>query len=85
MKYSDQAKQNGVFFVGACGWDSVPCDMGTNFLKQNFPGKLSYAETFARIKSGEAVISVIYAILLTNFIVLGLLLQCRHLPNFDSR
>jgi short subunit dehydrogenase-like uncharacterized protein len=25
MKYGEQAKQNGVFVVSACGWDSVPC------------------------------------------------------------
>jgi short subunit dehydrogenase-like uncharacterized protein len=55
MKYNEQAKENGVFIISACGWDSVPCDMGTNFLKQNFNGTLSYAETFARFKSGEAV------------------------------
>ena len=55
MKYGEQATENGVFIISACGWDSVPCDMGTNFLKQNFNGTLSHAETFARITAGEAV------------------------------
>jgi len=54
MKYGEQAKQNGCYIVSACGWDSIPCDMGMNFLKQNFDGTLSHAETFAQIKSGEA-------------------------------
>lgn len=57
MKYGEEAKKNGVYIVGACGWDSVPCDLGTNFLKQQYEsvgGKLSHAETFAQIKSGEA-------------------------------
>jgi len=54
MKYNDEAVKNGVYVVGACGWDSVPCDLGVNFLKQNFDGTLSHAETFPQIKSGEA-------------------------------
>lgn len=55
MKYGEEAKKNGVYVVGACGWDSIPCDLGTNYIKQHFPGTLSHAETFAQIKSGEAV------------------------------
>ncbi|KAI1728105.1 saccharopine dehydrogenase NADP binding domain-containing protein [Ditylenchus destructor] len=54
MKYGEEAKKNGVYVVGACGWDSIPCDLGTNYIKQHFPGTLSHAETFAQIKSGEA-------------------------------
>ncbi|KAI3418869.1 hypothetical protein GPALN_007969 [Globodera pallida] len=54
MKYSEQAREQNVFVIGACGWDSVPCDMGMNFLKQHFQGTLSHAETFAHIKTGEA-------------------------------
>jgi len=54
MKYGEEATRNGVFIVGACGWDSVPCDMGVNWLKQNFEGTLSHAETFPQIKSGPA-------------------------------
>jgi short subunit dehydrogenase-like uncharacterized protein len=54
MKYNDQAVKNGVYIVGACGWDSVPCDLGVNWLKQHFDGTLSHAETFPQIKSGEA-------------------------------
>lgn len=55
MKYGDLAKQNHVYVVGASGWDSIPCDLGTNFVKQHFKGTLCYAETFAQVKSGEAV------------------------------
>jgi len=52
--YGDQARQNGCYIVSACGWDSIPCDLGTNWLKQHFDGTLSHAETFAQVKSGEA-------------------------------
>uniref|UniRef100_A0A914MES1 Saccharopine dehydrogenase NADP binding domain-containing protein n=1 Tax=Meloidogyne incognita TaxID=6306 RepID=A0A914MES1_MELIC len=54
MKYSEQAKEKGVFIVSACGWDSIPCDMGMEFLKKNFDGTLTYAETFAKINTGES-------------------------------
>lgn len=55
MKYGDVAKKNHAYIVGACGWDSIPCDLGMNFLKQHFEGTLCYAETFAQVKSGPAV------------------------------
>jgi short subunit dehydrogenase-like uncharacterized protein len=54
MKYAEQAKEKGVFIVSACGWDSIPCDMGMEFLKKNFGGTLTYAETFAKINSGKS-------------------------------
>ncbi|KAE9548000.1 hypothetical protein FO519_008793 [Halicephalobus sp. NKZ332] len=54
QKYGKQAKENGVYVVGACGWDSIPCDLGVNFLKQNFDGTLEYAETFVHVKNGPS-------------------------------
>lgn len=54
LNYHQQAKQNGCYVVGACGWDSIPCDLGVAYLKDNFGGTLAYAETFAQIKRGEA-------------------------------
>lgn len=55
LKYGEKAKENGVYIVGACGWDSIPCDLGVNWIKQNFEGTLSHAETFVEINQGEAV------------------------------
>ncbi|VDK42249.1 unnamed protein product [Anisakis simplex] len=54
MKYDEEAKKHGVYIVGACGWDSIPCDMGFNFLKRNFRGQLNHAETFAQLNTGPA-------------------------------
>ncbi|KAF7636630.1 Sacchrp_dh_NADP domain-containing protein [Meloidogyne graminicola] len=54
MKYAEQAKEKGVYIVSACGWDSIPCDMGMEFLKKNFDGTLTYAETFAKINTGKS-------------------------------
>ncbi|TKR87296.1 hypothetical protein L596_011713 [Steinernema carpocapsae] len=52
--YSKKAAENGVYVVGACGWDSIPCDLGVNFLKKNFGGDLNYVETFVQINTGPA-------------------------------
>lgn len=55
MKYSELAKEKNVYVVGACGWDSIPCDLGVHFLKKNFGGDLNHAETFVQINYGPAV------------------------------
>uniref|UniRef100_A0A914ZLJ2 Saccharopine dehydrogenase NADP binding domain-containing protein n=2 Tax=Parascaris univalens TaxID=6257 RepID=A0A914ZLJ2_PARUN len=54
MKYDEEAKKKGVYIVGACGWDSIPCDLGFNFLKRNFNGQLNHAETFVQLNTGPA-------------------------------
>jgi short subunit dehydrogenase-like uncharacterized protein len=38
LKYHEEAKKKGVYIVGACGFDSIPTDLGTVFLKQKFNG-----------------------------------------------
>lgn len=55
MKYSDIAQKNGLYVVGACGWDSIPCDLGVNFLKEKFNGQLNHVETFVQLNTGPAV------------------------------
>ncbi|KAJ1366321.1 Lipid droplet localized protein [Parelaphostrongylus tenuis] len=52
MLYSEKAKEKGVYVVGACGWDSIPCDLGVNFLKEKFDGDLNHVETVVQLKSG---------------------------------
>ena len=39
LLYSGKAKEAGVYIIGACGFDSIPSDMGVAFTKQNFKGK----------------------------------------------
>ena len=39
LKYSKEAEEKGVHIVGACGFDSVPADIGTLYLQNNFGGK----------------------------------------------
>ncbi len=44
LKYDVEAREKGVYVVGACGWDSIPFEMGISFLRQNFPGDLNSVE-----------------------------------------
>ena len=37
-KYHEQAEEAGVFIVSACGFDSIPHDVGMRFTEENFPG-----------------------------------------------
>lgn len=38
LKYHEAAKEKGVYMISACGFDSIPADMGTLFLEQQFDG-----------------------------------------------
>ena len=40
FKYNTQAKETGSYVVGACGFDSIPNDMGLVYAKRNFDGEL---------------------------------------------
>ncbi|CAI5453582.1 unnamed protein product [Caenorhabditis angaria] len=53
-KYSKLAEDAGVYVVSACGWDSIPADLGVKFLKNNFDGDLNHVETFVEMKSGSS-------------------------------
>ena len=39
LKYDESAEKAGVHIVGACGYDSVPADVGLCYLMKKFPGK----------------------------------------------
>lgn len=38
LEYGEKAKEKNVFIVSACGFDSIPADMGVLFLEKNFDG-----------------------------------------------
>ncbi|XP_058812202.1 saccharopine dehydrogenase-like oxidoreductase [Topomyia yanbarensis] len=46
LKYNQQAKEKGVYVVSACGFDSIPADLGTVFLQKKFDGVVNSVETF---------------------------------------
>ncbi|XP_017100340.2 saccharopine dehydrogenase-like oxidoreductase [Drosophila bipectinata] len=55
LKYDQLARQKGVYVVSACGFDSIPADMGVIFLEKNFDGVVNSVESFLEsgIKQGE--------------------------------
>ncbi|XP_058812201.1 saccharopine dehydrogenase-like oxidoreductase [Topomyia yanbarensis] len=46
LKYHEQAKEKGVYLISACGFDSIPADMGTVFLEQQFDGVVNSVESY---------------------------------------
>lgn len=55
LKYDEYAKSQGVYVVGACGFDSIPSELGIAFTKKNFAGDLNSVETYMSVKAGPEV------------------------------
>lgn len=55
VEFNAKAKEKGILVLSCCGWDSVPCDLGVDFLKRNFNGKLHHVETFMATRPGPEV------------------------------
>ncbi|XP_052768955.1 saccharopine dehydrogenase-like oxidoreductase [Mya arenaria] len=52
LLYSGKAREAGVYIVGACGFDSVPADMGVAFATEQFKGDLNSVELFISLEAG---------------------------------
>nr|XP_023023860.1 saccharopine dehydrogenase-like oxidoreductase [Leptinotarsa decemlineata] len=46
LEQNENAKKKGVYAVSACGFDSIPSDLGVIFLKKNFDGVLNSVTTY---------------------------------------
>lgn len=46
LRYNDLAREAGVYVVSACGWDSIPADMGVVFLQKNFQGVVNAVRSY---------------------------------------
>lgn len=57
LLYSGKAREEGVYVIGACGFDSVPSDMGVVFLTDKFKGDLNSVEFFVSLHPGEEGLS----------------------------
>lgn len=51
LDYNTPAHQNKCYVVGACGFDSIPADMGTVFLEEQFDGQVNSVETYLNLKA----------------------------------
>ena len=61
-KYNDQATEKGVYIVGACGFDSVPTDLGVEFARsQMSDGILASVEAYFSVKTGPLGAKVHFA------------------------
>jgi len=49
IRYHEEALEKGIHIVGACGFDSVPADVGLEFLREKFPGELTSADSYIKI------------------------------------
>lgn len=47
LNYHDQAAEKGVYIVGACGFDSIPADMGVIYTRDQFKGVIVYVSQTA--------------------------------------
>ncbi|CAD6994963.1 unnamed protein product [Ceratitis capitata] len=46
LKYNKQAEQRKVYIISACGFDSIPADLGIVFIEKNFDGVVNSVESY---------------------------------------
>jgi len=49
LKYHQKAVENGVYVVGACGFDSIPADMGQVCVRNAMQGDVNSVETYLKV------------------------------------
>lgn len=50
LKYHQRALDNGVYVIGACGFDSIPADMGQICVRKAMEGDVNSIETYFKLK-----------------------------------
>lgn len=53
LKYYEAANKVGVYIVGACGFDSIPADLGVSLAKKSAKGDLSNIDVIVSIKGNK--------------------------------
>ena len=60
LDYDKLARDAGVYIVSACGFDSIPCDLGVVFTRSKFEGDLNsieaYLDTWSTAEVGGAIL-----------------------------
>ncbi|KAK5649846.1 hypothetical protein RI129_000875 [Pyrocoelia pectoralis] len=51
LNYNKAAQEKGVYIISACGYDSIPADLGVNFVENNFKGTLNSVEVYMKLDS----------------------------------
>ncbi|XP_043253583.1 saccharopine dehydrogenase-like oxidoreductase [Colletes gigas] len=55
LKYHKAAQEAGIYIVSACGFDSIPCDLGIIFTQEKFNGEVNSIETYLSFSSTAKV------------------------------
>ncbi|KAI1288149.1 Saccharopine dehydrogenase-like oxidoreductase [Halotydeus destructor] len=58
LKYFKEAQRKKVYIINSCGYDSVPCDLSVNFLRDNFDGELVTVETYLALNGGKRPMAI---------------------------
>lgn len=49
LEYHQEAQDKGIYVVSACGYDSIPSEMGMLYAEQQFPGTLHSADIYLKL------------------------------------
>lgn len=53
LEYNELARAKGVYIISACGFDSIPIDLGMVFYEKHFDGEVNAVETYLQTYSSE--------------------------------
>lgn len=53
LMYNNKAKESKVYVIGACGFDSIPAEMGIVYAQQNFKGEINSVESYLDFEAKE--------------------------------
>jgi len=70
LKYDREAQKKGVYILSTCGFDSIPCELGVQYLKKRFGGELNAVETYLTVKSGPQVLTQLLVSVLNYFLII---------------
>ncbi|RWS27573.1 hypothetical protein B4U80_06290 [Leptotrombidium deliense] len=51
LTYFKMSQDKQIYLIPACGFDSIPADLGLNFVKSNFKGTLDSVESYLTLES----------------------------------
>lgn len=55
LEYNTAAQEAGVYIVSACGFDSIPTDLGVIFTQEKFGGEINSIESYLKFSFTENV------------------------------
>ncbi|KAK4882003.1 hypothetical protein RN001_005322 [Aquatica leii] len=53
LNYHKAAQEKGIYIISACGFDSIPCDLGLLYTAQQFEGTLNSVEVYFQLQGGS--------------------------------